>query len=350
MSVLLSVLSQEHARAQALLSLGLSRAATDQDVRLEILRAITWALTVGTRPVHVLRLLNRSVAYGMGLGRCAVEPEELRSILRDGLDSLACAGDLVCLDGGYWLPAPTRLVVVPNDDVFLLVGGQPTRALPIAQRQTLVFDGPFRRLGSQAARDLELPVEDLSDWARRPTIPLRNWAQDIIELDLPEYSAPREESTTELYVPENAKPGAPQFKRWTERHHDVTGRRLARRTRVFGAREYRVVEVAMGKVVRSGAVLGPREARRLMYAFDAQCGNVTRARWIARPPGGELVLTSDLPEPEHRILGAVGRFEPTSEKFYERRWRFTKELDQVMEMLRELCIDIRREEEMLEND
>jgi len=293
----LSELSRNDARAEALLSLGLSEAAADREVRPEVLRAVTWALTGGTTAVHILRLLNRSVEYASGLASSPQETEGLRSMLRDDLDSLADAGDLAGLDGGYWLPAPTRLVDLQEDDAMLIGGGLPTRAISNVLRQSLVLEGPFRRVGSQAALQLGLPVEQLSDWARRPTDPLDKWAQRITELELPEYSAPRDGSTTQLYLPESARPGAPQFRRWVERCDDVNGRRLARRTRVFGAREYRVVEVAGGNLVRSGAVLGPREARRLMYAFDAQCGNATRARWVARPPGGELVLTSDLPEP-----------------------------------------------------
>lgn len=339
----LSELSRKDARAKALLSLGLSEAATDGNVRREVLRALTWALTGGTAPVHVLRLLNRSVDYASGLASSSQEAEGLRSMLRDDLDALADAGDVAGLDGGYWLPSPTRLVDIHEDTAMLIVGGLPTRAIPHALRQTLVFDGPFRRVESQAALSLELPVEELSDWARRPTEPLDQWAQRITNLDLPEYSAPRDGSTTQLYLPEITRPGAPQFKRWAERYDDVIGRRLARRTRVFGAREYRVVEVAGGNLVRSGAVLAPREARRLMYASDARCGNATRARWIARPPGGELVLTSDLPEPEHRMLGALGRLEPSTEKVYERRWKFTKEPDQVLELLHALSIDVRHD-------
>ncbi len=339
----LSELSRNDARARALLSLGLSEAAADRDVRFEVLRAVTWALTGGTTAVHILRLLNRSVEYASGLASSPQETEGLRSMLRDELDALADAGDLAGLDGGYWLPAPTRLVDLQEDDAMLIVGGLPTRAIPNILRQSLVFDGPLRRVGSRAALRLGFPVEELSSWARRPTEPLDKWAQRITDLELPEYSAPRDGSTTQLYLPESARRGAPQFKRWAERYDDVYGRRLARRTRVFGAREYRVVEVADGNLVRSGAVLGPREARRLMYAFDAQCGNATRARWIARPPGGELVLTSDLPEPEHRMVGAVGRLEPTGEKVYERRWTFTKRPDQVLELLRALSIDVRHD-------
>lgn len=337
----LGLLSADDGKARALASLGLPHDASDTDVRLELLRVVTWALTAGRRPVHVLRLLNRSLEIAASLSNSTAEPERLRSDLREGLDALAGAGDLAELDGGLWIPAPTRLVEAPRGDHALFVGGLPTRRLPASVRPGISRSGPFRIADRSVSAALSLPKESLSDWARKPPEPLDAWAARILAIDLHEYSEPLDGAVTQLYLPARARSGAPQFKRWVDRYEGVSGRFLARRSRVFGAREYRLGQAVDGRLVRSGAVLAPREARRLMYAFDALAGNPTRARWIVRPAEAVLILTSDLPDPEHRMLGAMGSLELNPAKAYERRWTFNAQYEQVLEVLRELSIEIR---------
>lgn len=342
MCTALRILSREKAIEEVILSLALPRTVTDLEFQFEMLRAITWALTGGIGPVHVLRLLNRAVEIAMGLVTNFVETEHLRADLRESLDILAEVGDLVELDGGYWLPAPTRFVEAHRDDHVLLVGGLPNRLLPTDLRELVSPRGPFRSVERSTTSLLNIPTEDLFDWARKPPEPLDVWAQRILEIDLPVYTEPRDGSMTLLYLPAHAHSGAPQFKRWFERYDKVEGRFLARRSRVFGAREYRLVEVTDGKLVSSGAVLGPHEARRLMYAFDARFGNPTKAMWFPRSTGGELVLNSVPPEPEQRILGAMGgSLSLNPEKVYQRRWIFSADGEKVLKILRDLSIDVR---------
>src|SRR5713226_8462397 len=123
-------MSREAARAAVADSLGLSAAVAKPEIlRFEVLRALTWALTSGTQPVHILRLLNRATSIMSPLLE-TTDDRQVRSELREGLDALADAGDLVELEGGLWLPATTRIVRLRYGDSHLLVGGIPSRLLP----------------------------------------------------------------------------------------------------------------------------------------------------------------------------------------------------------------------------
>ncbi len=341
MTATLRPVSESEAQRAAFVSLGLEGGASPADIRIELLRALAWALTGGARPVHIVRLLNRAIDLATNLGGTGLEPEFLREVLRSELQSLAAAGDLAELDSGLWLPAPTRLVEVGEGVEFsLLVGGIPSRMLAEAVRIDVSRNGPFRLLKRRAAALLSYPLEPLSEWARKPNEPLDAWGRYLLDSDIPEFTETQDGAKLELYLPARANRGAPQFKRWYERYEDAKGRFIARRIRVYGAREYRIVEVDRKRVTRSGAILTRHEARRLMYAVDSAANNPTRAKWMARGEGGDLVLTSELPESERRIFGAMGVFEPNPERVYERRWTFSAHGRQILDTLRDLHIDV----------
>src|SRR5436190_2661128 len=112
-------MSNGEARATVAESLGLAASASQSEsLRFELLRALTWALTSGTQPVHVLRLLNRTASVASTLLQ-SPDDRQVRSVLREGLDALADAGDLVELDGGLWLPATSRFVRLGHEDGHL---------------------------------------------------------------------------------------------------------------------------------------------------------------------------------------------------------------------------------------
>ncbi len=341
--VRLQIVSRDHARARVLKSIGLQPHAPAPVVRFELLRTLAWALTGGRNPVHVLRLLNRALDVAMGVADEDLGPEGLRAALRDALDELAMAGDIAELDGGLWVPAPTRLVPITGQDEALLVGGLPTGYLTGVSAAAISRKGPFRFVSRSSADVLRLPIEDIAEWARRPQQPLLEWAAQIMAQHLPEYEEPADGARIAFYVPHRAPAGAPQFKRWYERYGDGSAIGLAKRTRAFGSREYRVVEVVSGQVVRSGAALARGEARRLMYALDAEAHNYTRARWASAGAGGRLVLSSVLPQAEQRILAAFGSLTVPEERLYEQRWVFSSHGEQVRAVLGELSIQLTTE-------
>lgn len=328
------------ARAQLLASLGLSAAVGDRIVCLELVRAMTWALTGATRAAHVLRIVSRCLPPAMAVFQGG---DSVREDLRAALEALADAGDLVELARGHWLPAPSRLVSLGAGRGHLLVGGVPTRALGKLGDGALEFNGPFRRVRDAAAlTQLGLPSEPLSEWARLPAQPLVDWAAEFARTPLAAYEGPTEEGAFQLYTPELSAPGAPQFKRWRERAAGLPdGRRLARRQRVFGAREHRLVDVARGEVVRSGSVLAAGEARRLMYALDGQAKNPVVAELHEAAGALEVTLRSELPGPEQRLFAALGALYVPEERPYERRWRFRGDSMLVRERLTALGITLK---------
>src|ERR1035441_2110806 len=60
-----------------------------------LLRSCVWALTGGNRPVHVLRLLNFATSLDSS-------DEAIRPRIKESLEELADAGDLVELANGRW--------------------------------------------------------------------------------------------------------------------------------------------------------------------------------------------------------------------------------------------------------
>src|SRR5262249_37594139 len=116
MSPELIVVSSEAARGAVVRSLGFpALPSATETVRFELLRALTWALTSGSQPVHVVRLLNRAISIISPLVQES-DDREVRAQFRDALEALADAGDLVELDGGLWLPGTSRLVRLGGDE------------------------------------------------------------------------------------------------------------------------------------------------------------------------------------------------------------------------------------------
>ncbi len=300
--------------------------ATPEGTEYDLLRLVTWSLTRSQEPAHIVRILNCAVELARPLVPASVTSEVLRDRLRGRLEDLAEAGDLVWMDEGRWLPAPVRQVPLgARREGALLVGGVPTSSLPREMSANLLPHGAYRQLRSVAAfSDLALPSEPLEAWTQAPAEPLKAWGEGILNAPLPDYREPqRDESAFRLYLPSKARPGSTQLRRWSERVGGISGRYLAERSRVFGAREYRVVEVSNGRVVKSGNVLAPGEAARLRYALDALSGNPTRVSWHEDRDGVIVTLWSSIPRPEQRLLAALGSLE-TSERPYPRRWHFAR--------------------------
>lgn len=286
------------------------------------LRAILWALARGgRRQAHILRILN--VAVDIACETTGSDERAVRAALRNALDEIADAGDAVEVGDGWWLPAATREVQLHDgNDLRLLVGGVPTALLSPGLQAAVEAHGPFRRTRSDALRlELGLATETLESWAGAPRTPMQAWASQLLDSPLTKYSEPNEGTRLRFYAPDRARPGAAQGARWAERP-DGAGRFLMERTRIFGAREYRIAELREGRVESSGGTLLPGEHRRLMYALDARAKNPVSVRMMQTGDSVTLTLWSEVPRAEQRLFAALGHLELEDGRYYPRAWRF----------------------------
>jgi hypothetical protein len=307
------------------------------DSRFEILRATVWSMAAPASKAHVNRVLGAALPTWQFLSERAAGTETLRAELREALSTLEDSGDLIELSGGYWAPAPTRFVELPDGLGHLLVGGVPSALLGLSAG-TMQFHGPHRHFVTLPTDSVAaLPVESLQAWARLPENSLQDWAQETIDsLERYPYSPQRDDSF-EFYLPGNSKAGAPQFFRWVESAGDITATLLARRRRVYGAKEYRLVDVRSGRIV-SACDLNNVDVRRLLYSFDLAANNPVRARALRAGRNTEWLFTSELPRAEQRTFAAFGRLSIPDERRFERRWTFVRNEELALSMLRSLGI------------
>jgi hypothetical protein len=271
--------------------------------------------------------------------RASVSEEHFRAELRDALSTLQDSGDLVELSGGYWAPATARFVALPEDAGSLLVGGVPSALLSI-DRNLIQHHGPYRHFANVPLVLTEsLPVEAFLSWARLPDLPLPDWGQSVIDsLERVTY-LPDKSEAFEFYLPEKARPGTPQFKRWSADAANITGTVLARRTRLYGAREYRLVDVRSGKIV-SACEFQDIDVRRFMYALDMAAKNPVHARQFRVGDRRQWHFTSELPRAEQRMFAALGSVTIPGDRPFERRWMFYRNEELALGMLRSLGIVI----------
>jgi hypothetical protein len=259
---------------------------------------------------------------------CKPEEEisQRREQLRRILDELSDAGDLVSLPEGRWLPAPTREVILNLDsDERLIVGGVPTNVLPKELRRQIVHHGPYRRVMGPALGDaLELPKESMTSWTRGLDRSIVNWSEEILNVELVPYQEPYDGSRLRIYAPELITKGSLQINRWCERPKELSGRYLAVRERVFGVKEFRIVELKRGTVVASNDCLAPGDARRLMYALDSRANKPVEIQFGVKGGRFFIVLRSELPRSEQRLFGALGTLVVPEGAYYPRTWWFAE--------------------------
>jgi hypothetical protein len=208
-----------------------------------LLRSCVWALTGGGRPVHILRLLNFATSLDSS-------DEQIRPRIKESLDELADAGDLVELGNGRWLPAPTREVPLQTyDDTRLLVGGLPTSILPPELSSNLEHSGVFRRTkGEFLAKELAIPSEDRISWMGEAPADLEASTREALE---GKYEVSRDEGQHfHIYAPELFQSTTPQALRWAERLDKQSGKYLCRQDLPFGLKRYYAAEISGGKLTR----------------------------------------------------------------------------------------------------
>lgn len=306
------------ARAKFLLQDHLNGAVgSDLAADCSLLRSCIWALSNVVEPVHVLRVLN----LALSISDCGGDVPQRRLDLRRLMEELCEVRDLVSLPAGRWLPAPTREVALPDSDERLLIGGLPTSAVPTDLRRHIVHHGPYRRVvGPALANALQLPREPLAAWAGGPTQDLESWSEEILSAELSPYQEYQDRSRFRVYAPELST-GSLQIRRWVDRLGDLTGRYLARRERVFGTVEYRIIELARGTVVGTND-LRFSDARRLMYALDWRANKPIEIKFEIKDNYLSIIVRSELPGAAQRLFGAIGILQVPDEAYYPRTWRF----------------------------
>lgn len=296
----------------------------------ELVRAALWGLTRGG-PVHINRLLNVAGDLHLAMGHASghettgADEEHARGQLRRTLDVVAEAGDIVELDQGRWSPTRPRVVYLgAGSPERLLLGGVPSSVLPDELRKTLSHRGALRFTHSaHLERALMLRVDPLDAWIGAPSLALRDWAQALLTTSLSSYSEPADGADVQVYAPA-VKKRATQMHRWADASVCADGRYLAKRRRVYGAIERRIVELGGGRIVASGNVLMPGEARRMMYAFDAFASRQVRAEVLPDGEGFRLTLWSEVPSAERRFFSLVGELSAPEDRYYPRTWRFPR--------------------------
>jgi hypothetical protein len=279
-----------------------------------LLRSCVWALTGGSRPVHILRLLNLATSLDPS-------SDDLRPRIKESLEELADAGDLAELANGRWLPAPTREVRLETaDDTRLVVGGLPTSLLPPDLSSTLEHSGAFRRTkGGRLAEALALPSEDRASWMGKAPADLEAWTKLAFE---GKYEAWRDDNgQSSIYAPELFSATTPQHIRWVERLEKLSGRYLCRQLLPFGLKRHHAAEIVGGKLTRFMNLRGD-DLRRLMYGLDMLAGKSVSVSESESHTGVEIILKSELPKPERRFFAALGRLTVAPDAYYPRTWLF----------------------------
>lgn len=309
------------------------------DRRFELLRSTVWSLATPTGRTHINRVLSVALpAWRVLAEDQQASDESLRSELRLALSALQDAGDLTELRGGYWAPATVRLVELPQGTGYLLVGGMPSEFLPVGEDRIRTH-GLHRRLSAPPpSLTTLLPCESLASWSQLPKYAsLRDWGRDVINSIERQPYSPTAQDSFEFYLPGRARKASPQFKRWFADTESATGTLLARRTRAYGAREYRLIDVDAGRLVGSSTLPGI-DVRRLMYSLDLEAQNPVLAQRAHGEDGPFWLLTSELPRPEQRLFSVFGVLTVPEDRPFERRWAFERSEDVALEAMRSLGI------------
>ena len=263
------------------------------------------------------------------------------------LDLLADQGDMQPLPKGHWVPAPLRLVPIIENQLSLLVGSLPTRALPIDVQAALQLFGAFRRIAYKAldldtsalAALLRIPIQPLSQWLG-PMPPTRD---ALLEWMRTRELAPVVDKASfevEAYAPFVNKP---QGLRWVPLR-DVTrdGRYLLRRRMSWGSPRFTVGEIRRGELMIQSSIIPGEHIRRLQYALDWEARTPTTAEWS--PQRGTLTLQSEIPTRERKLLSTLGTLEANGERYYPRRWTHLPQTsaENIERMLTDLGITLIR--------
>lgn len=321
-------------------SLSVDANCLSRECQFELLRTVVWSLSAPHSRVHISRVINSTLASWKLLSDFTTGAEEdFRCEIREAMSVIEAAGDLIELGKGFWTSATTRTVCLPNKSSRLIVGGLPC-SLFYVPRDAIRFHGPHRHISSIIGPiATTLPSESFNSWVKLPEGTLMQWANAHLEsLQLSAYS-PNNSGPFEFYIPQFARRYCPQFKRWYGNAKLSTGLYLARRRRVYGAKEFRLVELKSGQITKSCELLAV-DVRRLMYAHDSHAKNPVRVRTSKHQTTSEWLFSSELPLPEQRAFSTIGKLDIPDERPYLRRWSFPNNDDMVRSLVSALGIEI----------
>ncbi len=319
-----------------LLRCGWHAEARREYIIAEYLRQTLCALATGpdgsraTEPVYVTRLINlvrsqlRPLWPDLHAASMAPTPSGEDTIQPDPvlhvLEMLHRVRDVANLGHGYWLPSPTRFVLLPSGPV-LVVGGSGTEQLrarfDIHPRVSGISRVVQREKLPQATRRDPTLWQSWESWLGRwMGGALRDWTRGILE----QARRTLAESGTKLadvdvYVPQQ-RPRDLQYFRWISIHDlaepppDLV---LCRsRWQALGPRVYWFGTIKMvgdTPYLIEESAMERSMVPRLLYGLDLLAGAPTTATIATEGNDHILTLRNWLPPEEHRLLLALGRDE-----------------------------------------
>jgi hypothetical protein len=136
------------------------------------------------------------------------------------------------------------------------------------------------------------------------------------------FEAARDESRYfYFYAPELFHAQTPQALRWTELPDKLSGAYLCRHELPFGLRRHYAGQIEKGKLMRI-KLMQVSDLRRLQYGLDLLAGKPVGVEEVSRGGESAVILKSELPKPEQRLFGALGRLTFADENYYPRTWHF----------------------------
>lgn len=340
-----------------------AHSASSEALRADALRTVVWALNVLKQdPLHsgttasTRRVLAQARAMWMPYFEASTghlvqqsEPEEDAEETvpeRDALEALEEQGDVFSLPGGYWLPAPLRLVHL-NEMQYLLVGGLPTHLLPQTILHAACFRGSFRQINIEKSSLEALPTstyiakwqfQALHNWLGPSPPPLERILQDFYNREL--FMVIYQDIANQLCEVYAAYLDKPQAQRWVSLDIVQDGRFLLRTRTLWGLKQYSIGVVQSHRLVLQSSQLHAMEIRRLCYALDYKVNTPTSVVW--ERTSGRLILRSELPARERKQMAAIGSLYVPQKAYYPREWIGISRLhvDIVEALLKQLEIRI----------
>lgn len=328
MSADLQPISDDRARALVRQTLGMSPGTGDSNslghaLCGESLRAALWTLwNTDEQSVYITRLLNAAarilLPWKMQDKNAGIAMDEQ---LRLSLQEMEIVGDLTSLPHGRWAPAPLRAVRLHGIDCYLLLGGVPSKLLP-AQLRAVIDRSGVARMTRESPTSLCPEIEEMSEheWLRMSVDNLATWTQSAVDRT---NFGPAGDLSFEIYAPEIAVSGTPQYHRWTQQTSKLADKcYLARTGMRRGSTSYSIVRIERGRVAATGTPpLGDGDVRRLMYGLDLLAKKPVHVRVERRNSRMSFKLGSELPRAEHRLFLVIGREQVREDgKYYPRWW------------------------------